>query len=165
MMDSESARERDEAYDFQSEYENGEQVVQSAIQFSNKIIEPDMRMASRIKDVFPGYENDKKIKRMVENIRILYDSTTRDYALGNLSLPKSSKNSYDFVNYCHNEKSIMLLQGRPHLAMGFDIIMKGELLLSRGINMKQQEIFNTTFQRKTYDNIQKKSGLIPKIGR
>jgi hypothetical protein len=136
--------------------------VSSSIQFTDKIIEPDMGVIKRIAKVFPGADLDG----FVENFRILFRSITRDYSLGNLSVPKKRfiSGSYDFATFVHSEKTIMFLQDRPHLGLACNAILEGELLLSRSINMKQQEIIQSSYIRKDITtNEREKGGLIPQL--
>jgi len=102
----------------------------------------------------------------VENFKILFRSITRDYSLGNLSSPQKKfvTGSYDFATFCHSEKTIMFLQDRPHLGLAFNAILEGELLLSRSINMKQQEIIQSSYVRKDITTTEgNKSGILPQM--
>jgi hypothetical protein len=150
--------------DFESDDQEYAPRVSSSIQFTDKIIEPDMGVIKRIAKVFPGAD----LEGFIENFKILFKSITRDYSLGNLSSPQKKfvSGSYDFATFCHSEKTIMFLQDRPHLGLAFNAILEGELLLSRSINMKQQEIIQSQFIRKDIRTSEHdKGGMIPHLKR
>jgi len=155
----ENERLEEDSEDDESEYSPR---VSSSIQFTDKIIEPDMGVIKRIAKVFPGAD----LTAFVENFKILFRSITRDYSLGNLSIPKKRfiSGSYDFATFCHSEKTIMFLQDRPHLGLAFNAILEGELLLSRSINMKQQELIQSSYIRKDITTTgNEKGGMIPNL--
>lgn len=134
--------------------------VRSTIEFTDKIVEPDMAIVRKLEKTF----GEEKAAVLIENLKLIYNTITRDYLLANLDKP-SNKNRYDVSSFCHNEKAVMLLSGRPHLALAFDVIMKGDLLLSRSIGMKQQELFHTDYLKKEVTEQAPKKGLIPTIRR
>lgn len=151
-----SEEEQEEIQTPQGYYEDEEMRtrITNPIQFTDKIIEPNMEIIKKLEKAF----GEEKTKDLVEHIKLLYVSMTRDYSLSNLDKP-TNKNRYDLVSYCHNEKAIMILSGRLHLALAFDAIMKGELLLSRSIDMKQQELFQSAFLVKESKKTADKKGL------
>jgi len=124
------------------------------IQFTDKIIEPNMNLIKYIEKAF----GKTKTRELIECIKIAFSSTTRDYSLSNLDKP-SNKNTFDFADFCHNEKIIMLFSNRVYLGLALDAIMKGGMLLTRSINMKQQELFQTAFLRKESRRESEKKGL------
>lgn len=132
--------------------------IESSIQFTNKIIEPDKDLINKICNVFP----DADTEELLENIKLMYNTITRDYSLGNLDKPQKT-NNFKFVDFCHAQKTVNLFSCRPHLALGMDSLMKGTLLLTRSIGMKQQELFVTSKQEKRFEDKVKKGGLIPSV--